>query len=94
MLRITQLDSCEDNLLNLAGEIYLHSAGDKQPESTGEDDSTLVGKPFRLRWGNDSTRGILYSAREHSYIMLRNIKFVGDALILAGEYLYTPLGNI
>ena len=34
LLRITQLDSCEDNLLNLAGEIYLCSAGDKLPEST------------------------------------------------------------
>ena len=46
MLRITQLDSCEDNLLNLAGEMYLYFAGDKLPESTGEDDSTLSGKLF------------------------------------------------
>ena len=45
-MRITQLDSCEDNLLNLAGEIHLYSAGDKLPESTGNDDSTLAGKPF------------------------------------------------
>ena len=73
----------------------MYSAGDKLPESTGEDDSTLLGKLFfRLHWGNGSTGGILYSAGEHSYTPLRNIKTVGDALILAGEYLYTPLRNI
>ena len=53
MLRITQLDSGGDNLLNMAGEIRLYSGGDKLPESTGEDDSTLLGKLLRtgLHWG-------------------------------------------
>ena len=66
-------------MMNSAGEIHLHSAGDKLPESTGEDDSTLAGKLFRLCRGNGSTGGILYSAGEQSYISSRNIKTVGDA---------------
>ena len=59
MLRITQLGFCEDDLLNLAGEMYLCSAGDKLPESTGEDDSTLAGKLFSTALGNGSPGGIL-----------------------------------
>ena len=62
LLRITRLDSCEDNLLNMVEERYLYSAGDqlpdstgdklpestgdKLPESTGDMDSTLMGKPL------------------------------------------------
>ena len=72
----------------------MRSAGDMLPKSTGDDDSTLLGKIFILRLGNDSTVDILYSSGEHSYIMLGNIKTVGDSLMLAGEYLYTPLKNI
>ena len=76
----------------MAGEMHLFSAGDKLPKSTGEDDSTLEGKLFfRPYWGNGSTGGILYSAGEHSYTLLRNINTPG---MLAEEYLYTPLGNI
>ena len=75
----------------LLGRFMLYFAGGKLPESTGEDDSTLLGKLFRLRWGNGSTGCILYSSRKHSYTLLRNIKTVGDALTLAGECLYTPL---
>ena len=37
-------------LLNLAGEIYSCSAVDKLPEPTGDDDSTPLGKLFRLCW--------------------------------------------
>ena len=41
----------------MAEEMHLYSAGDKLPESTGEDDSTLAGKLFLdctgkwLHWG-------------------------------------------
>ena len=53
------------------------------------------GSFFRLRWETfNSTGGILYSAGEHSYTLLRNIKTAGDTLILVGEYFYTPMGNI
>ena len=45
---IFQLQLAEDNLLKLAGETYLCFAGDKIPESNGEDDSTPLGKPFFL----------------------------------------------
>ena len=72
----------------------MYSAGDKLPESTGDDASTLLEKLFQTVLGKWLHWGILYSTGEHSYTPLRNIKTVGDALILAGEYLYTPLGNI
>ena len=104
MLGIILLDFCGDNPLNsagndplnLAGEIYcLYSAGDKLPESTGDNDSIPLGKLFQTVLGKYLLHwGILYSSGEHSYTPLRNIKTVGDTLILAGEYSYTPLGNI
>ena len=82
----------------------LYSAGGKLPESTGDVDSTPLGKLFfqTVLGKYDSTRGILYSVGEHSYTLLRNIKTAGDTLIFcwgislysAGEYLYTSLGNI
>ena len=72
----------------------MYSAGDKLPESTEEDDSTPLGKLFRLRWGNGSTGGVLHSSGEHSYIPLRNIKTARDTLMFAGGYPYTPPGNI
>ena len=43
------------------------SIGDKLSESTGEDDSTFLGKLFRLYWGMVPL-GCLYSAGEQSYI--------------------------
>ena len=73
----------------------MYSAGDKLPESTGDDDSTPLGKLFQTVLGKYCLHwGILYAAREHSYTSLRNIKTAGDTLILAGENSYTPLGNI
>ena len=101
MLRITQLDSCEDNLLNLAGDIYLRSAGDKLPESTGdklpksigdklpkstgEDDSTLLGKLWTAL-GSGSTRVSCIPPGNNLILRLPGM--------LAEEHLYTPLGNI
>ena len=47
--------------MNRAGERYSvggklpESTGDKLLDSTGEIDSTLLGKLFRLYWGNGST---------------------------------------
>ena len=55
-----------NNLLNMAGETHLHSAGDKLPESTGEDDSTLLGKLLDCT-GEMAPLGHLYSAVEQFY---------------------------
>ena len=62
------------------GRFILYSAGDKLPESTGDDASTPLGKLFfRLCWENfNSTGGILYFSGEHSYTSLANIKTAGD----------------
>ena len=38
--------------------MHLNSAGDKLPESTGEDDSTPLGKLFRLHWENFNSTGV------------------------------------
>ena len=59
--------------MNMAGEIHLHSAGDKLPESTGENDSNLEGKLFQtalgkwLHWGYLVFRRgtFLYSVEEY-----------------------------
>ena len=56
---IFQLHLAEDNPVRLLWGVtseygwgeHLYSAGDKLPKSTGEDDSTLAGKLFKLRWG-------------------------------------------
>ena len=78
MLRITQFDPCEDNLLNLAGETYLCFVGDKLPESTGE--------MIQLSWGNFWTRlgkwlhwGVCIPPGNNLIFLLRNIKNAGDA---------------
>ena len=44
-----------NDLLNKVGERRMYSAGDKLPDSTGEDDSILLGKTFGLYWGSGST---------------------------------------
>ena len=63
----------------MAGEIHLHSAGNKLPESTGEDDSTLEGKLFRLCWGM-APMGVSCIPPGNNLIFLsRNIKTAGDA---------------
>ena len=58
----------------------MYSAGDKLPESTGDDASTLLGKLFSDRAGEILTPlgGILYSVGEHSYTLLGYIKTVED----------------
>ena len=66
-----------NNFLNKAGEMHLHSVGDKLLESTGEDDSTLLGKLWTvlgkwLHWV------CLYSVGEQSCTLLRNIKTARD----------------
>ena len=53
-----------DNLLDMAGERFLYSAGDNLPESTGE----MIQLSWGNFWGNGSTGDILYSAGEQSYI--------------------------
>ena len=57
----------------------MYSTGDRLPESTGDDASTPWGSFFRLCWENfNSIGGVLYSAGEHSYTLLGNIKTAGD----------------
>ena len=48
-------------------ERYLYSAGDKLPGSTGEIDSTLLGKLLDCT-GEMAPLGCLYSAGEQSYV--------------------------
>ena len=63
----------------MAGERYLHSTGDKLPKSLGEDDSTLAGKLFGLRW-EMAPLGVSCIPPGNNLIFLsRNIKTVGDA---------------
>ena len=63
----------------MAGERYLYFVGDKLPESTEEDDSTLAGKLFRLRW-EMAPLGVSCIPPGNNLIFLsRNIKTAGDA---------------
>ena len=78
--------------LNLAGEIYFCTPlGDKLPESTGDDSPNSIGETFCLDCtGEMAPLGVSCIPPGNILILrLKNIKSVGDALILAGEYLYT-----
>ena len=91
MLRITQLDSGGDNLLNTAGEMHLYSTGDKLPESTGEMIQLWRGSLSRLRWENSST-GVSCILPGNILIFRQGILRLSGMLVEG--YLYTPLGNI
>ena len=93
--RIFQLQLAEDNLLKLAGETYLCFTGDKLPESTGEYDSTPLGKPFLDCAGEMAPLGVSCIPPGNILIFwLGILRLSGMLFTLAGEYLYTPLGNI
>ena len=63
----------------MVGERFLYSAGDKLPESTGEDDSTPLGKLFRLCWEMAPLGVACIPPGNNLIFPLRNIKTVGDA---------------
>ena len=67
------------------GRGEMHSAGDKLPGSTGEDDSTLLG---RLSWTalrEVAPLGCLDSAGEQSYIKTAGDACLGTSAYSAGE---------
>ena len=72
--------------MNKVRERRSYSAGDKLPKSTGEIDSTLLGKTLELYWGNGST-GVSCIPPGNNLIL----RLPG---MLVEGYLYTPLGNI
>ena len=85
------LHSAGDNPPESTGDKLPESTGDKLPESTGEDDSTLLGKLFRLYWGNGSTRVSVFYRGTMLYFRRGILRLPG---MLAWEHLYTPLGNV
>ena len=81
-----------DNLLSKVGERRMYSAGDKPPkstrdklpESTGEDDSTLLGN-FWTGLGEGLRWGVWYSVEEQSYLKTAGDVCLGTSVYSTGE---------